>query len=262
MLYNEMFFYLSTFLYGVGTYFFVLSLFRRNSDGVVFVKQWFFIAVVASLFFQVIRFRAAGRLPMVTLFEIIFFYAWVISVFYLLFIRIDSGWLIHGLTIGIIVILLLWDVFLDRTIGPVNPLLDSYWLVVHVPTAMMSYGAFALSFVLSIYVMIAQKRGWTVQAIAQLNSGLIMIGTILLAVCIGTGAIWAKSAWGHYWSWDPKETWALITFIIYGAALCCRKIFKFSPCWQARVSVIGFCVLIFTFLGVSLLFSGSHSYLQ
>jgi len=136
---------------------------------------------------------------------------------------------------------------MDKTIYPLNPLLDSPWLVIHVPSAILGYGAFAISFAISIYYLLAEKFKWPLGQLAVFNAKLILVGCVLLGFCIVTGAIWAKTAWGNYWSWDPKETWALITFLIYGAAALAKKLFKLSPKWQAVISILGFLGMLFTF---------------
>ena len=88
----------------------------------------------------------------------------------------------------------------------------------------------------------------------------VVVGFILLTAGIVTGAIWANSAWGTYWSWDPKETWSLITWLVYAALLHSR----FMRGWRGRrvatFSLIGFACVLFTYFGVNLLLAGLHSY--
>ena len=88
----------------------------------------------------------------------------------------------------------------------------------------------------------------------------ISFGFLFLTVGIITGAVWANSAWGTYWSWDPKETWSLITWFIYAIYLHCRYMRGWSGKKAAWISVIGFASVIFTYIGVNFLLSGLHSY--
>ncbi|MBF0484861.1 MAG: cytochrome c biogenesis protein CcsA, partial [Candidatus Omnitrophica bacterium] len=132
--------------------------------------------------------------------------------------------------------------------------------VIHVPSIILSYSAFGISFAVSVYYIFADLNKKTVSHLEKFNSGLILVGTILLGFGIVTGSIWAHTAWGNYWSWDPKETWALVTFIIYGVAVLLRKVFKIKPFWEAVVSVCGFLAMLFTFFGVSLLLASHHAY--
>ncbi|MBN1905448.1 MAG: c-type cytochrome biogenesis protein CcsB [Deltaproteobacteria bacterium] len=94
----------------------------------------------------------------------------------------------------------------------------------------------------------------------ELSYQMVVIGFIMLTLGIITGAVWANSAWGTYWSWDPKETWSLITWFVYAAMLHSRLISGWRGKRLALFSIIGFCCVIFTYLGVNLLLSGLHSY--
>ena len=90
---------------------------------------------------------------------------------------------------------------------------------------------------------------------------MISIGFVLLTLGIITGAAWADRAWGRYWGWDPKETWSLITWFIYGAFLHARLLRGWKGAKMSLVSIIGFIAVIFTYLGVNYVLSGLHSYL-
>ncbi len=87
------------------------------------------------------------------------------------------------------------------------------------------------------------------------------IGFVSLSLGIITGAVWAHYAWGSYWSWDPKETWSLITWFIYAAFLHGRYTHEWQGSKTALLSIVGFCAVIFTYFGVNLLLPGLHSYL-
>lgn len=260
MFYNIIFFYISLILYLVSAIFFTTYLILKKENGFLYFKHWLLVACISGAFFFLIRYREAGYLPLVTLFEITFFYAWMISIFYKIFVKFEMARFIQGVTLLIIYAILIWNIFLDKSIYPLNPLLDSFWLGIHVPTAILSYSAFALSFTISLYYIYTERKKRPLRRFASLNSGLIMGGTMLLAVCIITGAIWAKSAWGKFWSWDPKETWALITFIIYASAVAAKKVLKLNLRGQAYFSIFGFSAVLFTFFGVGLFLTSHHSY--
>jgi ABC-type transport system involved in cytochrome c biogenesis permease subunit len=260
MLYNVMFFYICVGFYLISMILYALTL--RKNDPVLFrySKQWLGVGFITGFMFLFIRYRELTFLPLVTLFEITFFYAWLLSGAHILFFRQKMPKFIHGVSLFIIAGILLLDLFLDKSLHQLNPLLKSYWLGIHVPAVMLSYSAFGLSFAVSLYYIIAQARGKPVSHLDGLNSVLILVGAILLGVGILTGAIWAHSAWGRFWSWDPKETWALATFIIYGIAVIIRKVFPFKGRLQAIISLAGFCAMLFTFFGVSLLMGSHHAY--
>jgi cytochrome c-type biogenesis protein CcsB len=141
-----------------------------------------------------------------------------------------------------------------------------------VTLAFLSYAAFALSFVAGVMYLIQNReiklkrqsifffRLPSIETLDYLGYKLISVGFPLLTLGIITGALWANNAWGSYWSWDPKETWSLITWIIYASYLHARVIAGWSGRKAAYLSIIGFGCVLFTYLGVNLLLGGLHSY--
>lgn len=260
MFYNLIFFYICLGFYLIGAGLYVRYLCKKEQILFNYSKEWLLVGFIAGAFFLLIRYRELNFLPLVSLFEITFFYAWLISGAYILFVKKEMGRFIQGLSLLIIIGILFLDVFLDKKIHQLNPLLNSYWLGIHVPVVMLSYSAFALSFAVSLYYIIAGKLKKPVSHLDGINSFLMLSGALLLGIGIITGAIWARSAWGRFWSWDPKETWALITFIIYGCVAIAHRVFRLNMRWQAMVSVAGFMAMLFTFFGVSLLLASHHAY--
>ncbi len=153
----------------------------------------------------------------------------------------------------------------DRSIRPLIPALKSNWLVVHVMTCFLSYAAFAFSFVSAIlFLTRSDARKSVLPPKATLDEMIyrgVLAGMPLLTIGIITGAFWAHFAWGSYWSWDPKETWSLITWIIYALFLHARLIRGWKGKKSAVLSIVGFLAVIFTFLGVNFILSGLHSYM-
>ena len=156
-------------------------------------------------------------------------------------------------------------------IEPLIPALQSNWLTYHVLTCFLAYAAFAISFGGSIAFIMKNKKngiptGGFLDKLPELNllDELIYkanaVGFMLLGVGIITGAVWANYAWGSYWSWDPKETWSLITWFIYATFLHARLTRGWRGNKTALLSIIGFLAVIFTFLGVNYVLSGLHSY--
>jgi cytochrome c-type biogenesis protein CcsB len=138
-------------------------------------------------------------------------------------------------------------------------------------TCFFGYAAFALSFALSIMYLLKGSITKTsgdiihrlipdLEVLEELSYQMVVIGFIMLTLGIITGAVWANSAWGTYWSWDPKETWSLITWFVYAAMLHSRLISGWRGKKLVIFSIVGFCCVIFTYLGVNLLLSGLHSY--
>jgi cytochrome c-type biogenesis protein CcsB len=156
-------------------------------------------------------------------------------------------------------------------IEPLIPALQSNWLTYHVMTCFLGYAAFAVSFGASIAFLLKKKDAppsteedaVTLPALDMLDEIVYKgnaVGFLLLGIGIITGAVWANYAWGSYWSWDPKETWSLITWLIYAAFLHARLTRGWRGSKTAILSIIGFCGVLFTFLGVNYVLSGLHSY--
>jgi ABC-type transport system involved in cytochrome c biogenesis permease subunit len=149
----------------------------------------------------------------------------------------------------------------DRAIQPLIPALQSNWLHIHVFTCFIAYAAFALSFFAGLLSLFPEGALLpSRETLDEVNYRSVMVGFPMLTAGIMTGAVWAHYAWGSYWSWDPKETWSLITWIVYALFLHAR----FVRGWQGRrmalLTVIGFMSVIFTYFGVNFILSGLHSY--
>jgi len=149
----------------------------------------------------------------------------------------------------------------DHAIKPLMPALRSNWLTFHVLTVFLGYGGFGVAFASSAgYLITANRRTELADAFDTATAKTISFGFLFLTIGIIAGAVWANSAWGTYWSWDPKETWSLITWFIYAVFLHCRFMRGWKGKRAAWISVLGFASVIFTYLGVNYLLSGLHSY--
>jgi len=156
----------------------------------------------------------------------------------------------------------------DR-IQPLVPALKSNWLIVHVITCFLGYAAFAITFGISLMYLFKQSdtegkshllaRFPESNVLDELTHQMVTFGFLFLSIGIITGAVWANSAWGSYWSWDPKETWSLITWFIYATLLHARMMRGWHGRRIAYLSIIGFMAVLFTYFGVNLL-PGLHSY--
>jgi cytochrome c-type biogenesis protein CcsB len=214
-----------------------------------------------------------GHAPMSNFYESLLFFSWsVICISYLSFWRQVRDYVGSFITI-LACMLLAYASFGGHTtqIMPLMPALKSNWLIIHVVTCFLAYAAFALACGAAvIYFFLARapkspgkpkKTLVTVQDMDDLIYRAIAIGFFLLTLGILTGAVWAESAWGRYWSWDPKETWSLITWLIYAGLLHARL----ARGWQgkriAALALVGFMAVLFTYFGVSFLLPGLHAYL-
>jgi cytochrome c-type biogenesis protein CcsB len=153
-----------------------------------------------------------------------------------------------------------------------NPALDSWWFPVHVVLAFSGNAVFTVAFAAGIMYLLQERmlkskkfsalyyRLPSLETLDSINYKCLTFGFPLMTMGIISGAIWANSAWGGYWRWDPKETWALITWFLYAALLHGRLTVGWRGRRAAIFAIIGFLCLLFTFLGVNLLLSGEHSF--
>lgn len=148
---------------------------------------------------------------------------------------------------------------LRRAITPPVPVLQSLWLQVHVLACFVAYAAFTIAFAAAVVVLVS-RTGQRQARFDDIAFRSALFGFIFLSAGILTGAAWAKQAWGRYWGFDPKETWALVTWLIYAAYLHMGLLGSRRRVLRAVAAVIGFLAAIFTFLGVNYLLSGLHSY--
>jgi cytochrome c-type biogenesis protein CcsB len=212
----------------------------------------------------IMRWAAAGRAPLTNMFESLVVFAWaVVLTYFLLRSKIRLPIISTGAALLAVLALAYASAF-ESDIKPLMPALRSNWLTIHVFTAFLGYGAFAVAFIASLSYLFAAGRSRigleTIGALEETAGRAISFGFLFLTVGIISGAVWANSAWGSYWQWDPKETWSLITWFVYAIYLHCR----FMRGWKGRraawISIAGFASVILTYFGVNLLMSGLHSY--
>ena len=147
-----------------------------------------------------------------------------------------------------------------KAIKPPIPALKSYWLVLHVTFSFIGESFFTLSFV-SAVIYLFTKNKEKKKKLETLTANLIAVGyPVFTAGALIFGAVWARYAWGSFWSWDPKETWALVTWLVYTAYLHARFVRGLKGSFSAILAISGFLFTIFTFFGVNFLLSGLHSY--
>ncbi len=204
--------------------------------------------------------------PLSNFYESLVFFSWCLPALGLLaFRRYLKGYL--GALVAMLASLLLaYASFgVDSSIKPLMPALKSNWLLIHVVTAFLGYAAFALAFGSALLYLLQERRPRPslppLPVLDRLIYRTTVLGFLLLTLGIFTGAVWAETAWGRYWSWDPKETWSLITWFIYAALLHARLLKGWHGRRIAWLAVLGFLAVLFTYLGVSFLLTGLHAYL-
>ncbi|MEW6376072.1 MAG: c-type cytochrome biogenesis protein CcsB [Thermodesulfobacteriota bacterium] len=269
---NDIFFQFTMFLYLLSSIFYFLYIgIRRESLGKI--GTWVaFSGFGLNTIGIVIRYFESHRLgigyvPLSNMYESMVFFAWAIVGLYLLFERfwgarslgapiIPLGFLTMGIAI----------LSLSPEIRPLMPALRSDWLFYHVVTSFLGYAAFTISFGVSVLYLL-KKMNWARNSLLpdhrtleDINYKALIVGFLLFTIGIITGAIWANYAWGTYWSWDPKETWSLITWIVYAMLLHGRYSGRWMGQKMVYFSIVGFLAVLFTYWGVNYLISGLHSY--
>ena len=236
---------------------FTVSLFFKNKI-LGSLGRFFMVCGILSLsVYMGMRWHAAGRPPFSNMFESLVVFSWAIAV---VFVFIDKKYNIKSISALVALMSLLtigYASLLDREIVPLLPALKSNWLTIHVLTCFIGYAALTISFVSSLILLCKKTEDKNLDAISY---KMISFGFLFLALGIISGAVWANTAWGTYWSWDPKETWSLITWFVYAIYLHIR----FRKGWKGKkaawLSVVGFLAMLFTYFGVNYLLSGLHSY--
>ena len=213
-----------------------------------------------------------GHAPLSNMYESLVFFAFTITIIYLV---IESRYKDRIISVFASPIAFLAMAYaslapnVSDRIQPLVPALKSNWLITHVVACFLGYAAFATAFGISIMYLL--KSGDTegksplracfpgFDVLDDLTHQVVTFGFLFLSIGIITGAVWANSAWGSYWSWDPKETWSLITWFVYATLLHARLVRVWYGKRIAFLSIIGFFAVLFTYFGVNLL-PGLHSY--
>jgi cytochrome c-type biogenesis protein CcsB len=159
---------------------------------------------------------------------------------------------------------------MDPSIANLVPVLNSYWLMIHVSVIVGSYGPFALSMILGFVSLLLivfitksnkEKIKNQLSELTMINELSVTVGLIMLTIGNFLGGMWANESWGRYWGWDPKETWALISILIYAFILHMRLIPKLKGKWLFNLmTILAFASIVMTYFGVNFYLVGLHSY--
>ncbi len=216
---------------------------------------------------------SAGGTPVTSLHESLSFFSWCLI---LLFLLLDLRFRMSAMgafAAPLALIFMIGSVLTPQQEIQLNPVLKSWLFPVHISFAFLGIAAFSLSFGAGILYliqnrMLKSKRFTTglfqrlpsLDSLDKVNYTCLSVGFPLMTLGIISGAFWAHTAWGSYWSWDPKETWALITWFLYAGLLHGRLTAGWRGRTAALFSILAFLVLLFTYLGVNLLLGGYHNF--
>jgi len=264
----------TTFVYGLAAFLYIVSwVFKKEAPG----KLALWTAVLglagntAGIILRWIESykMGIGHAPLSNLYESLVFFSWTILLIYLFVERKYKNRTIGAFVTPLAFFAMAYASLHNNSIQPLIPALKSNWLIAHVITCFIGYAAFAIAFGTSWMYLIKKrdtegkslllKRFPKTNTIDELTYQMIMLGFLFLSIGIITGAVWANSAWGRYWGWDPKETWSLITWFVYATLLHAKMMRGWHGKRIAYLSIAGFAAVLFTYFGVNLL-PGLHSY--
>ncbi len=219
-----------------------------------------------------IRWYISGHVPWSNGYESMIYIAWATMLFGLIFGKKSTLTVTATAFVTSMILMFAHMNWMDPEIANLVPVLDSYWIIIHVSIIVASYGPFTLSMILGLLVLFLmvmttknnkKKIGLIIKEITIINEMSMTLGLILLIIGNFLGGIWANESWGRYWGWDPKETWALISIMIYAFVLHTRLIPGLRGRFTFNVlAIFSFASILMTYLGVNHMLSGLHSYAQ
>ncbi|MGJ8666209.1 MAG: cytochrome c biogenesis protein CcsA [Patiriisocius sp.] len=227
----------------------------------------FFIAMTIGL---IARWYVSGHAPWSDAYESIIYVAWATVFFGLAFGRKSDLTIASTAFVAAIILWVAHRNWLDPAISNLVPVLDSYWLMIHVAVIVASYGPFTLGMILGVTALILMlltneknktKMELNIKEITTINEMALTVGLVMLTIGNFLGGQWANESWGRYWGWDPKETWALISIMVYAFVIHARLVPGLRGKWTFNMlSIIAYASIMMTYFGVNFYLTGLHSY--
>jgi cytochrome c-type biogenesis protein CcsB len=244
---------------------------RKETSLFVKVLGWLlFAGFLCHTFGLALRWYIAGHSPMSNGYESLIFISWVTLLAGFIFSRKSAFSLSATAVLAGLTLMVAHLSFMDPEITNLVPVLKSYWLTLHVSVITGSYGFLGLGAILGIITMILlmlsnpqnhERISATIDELTVINFKTLTLGLYFLTIGTFLGAVWANESWGRYWGWDSKETWSLITIIVYAFVTHSRMIPRMKSIYSFNLlSLIGFSSVLMTYFGVNYYLSGMHSY--
>ena len=282
VLYNKINVFEKLFIwyFSVGMLYFLFIVFDIFSDNSLVKKIMKYILLLFKssifiLFFVhtiglIARWFISGHAPWGDAYESMIYVAWATIGVGLLFAKKSDLTVASTAFVSSMILMIAHWNWMDPSIANLVPVLDSYWLMIHVSVIVGSYGPFTLGMILGIVSLILMifltKKNKDIiklklKELTIINELSLTVGLIMLTIGNFLGGMWANESWGRYWGWDPKETWALISILIYAFVLHMRLIPKLRGNWLFNLmSIIAFASIMMTYFGVNFYLVGLHSY--
>ncbi len=244
---------------------------RKTTSMLVRVFTWLlFAGFVAHTFGLGLRWYIAGHAPMSNGYESMIFISWATLLAGFIFSRRSTFALSATAVLASMTLMVAHLSFMDPEITNLVPVLKSYWLTLHVSVITGSYGFLGLGAILGLIVLILlslsndknrERISDTIDELTVINFKTLTLGLYFLTIGTFLGAVWANESWGRYWGWDPKETWSLITIIVYSIVIHSRRIPGMKDIFTFNlISLFAFSSVLMTYFGVNYYLSGMHSY--
>lgn len=252
----------------------IIQIFRDRSK-VISVTVTSFKYIIFGLFTLhtlglIARWYISGHAPWSDAYESMIYVAWATMLFGLVFGRKSDITLASTAFVTSMILMIAHWNWMDPAIANLPPVLDSYWLMIHVAIIVGSYGPFALGMILGVVILLLmvftnesnkEKMWLNIKELTIVAEMALIVGLVMLTIGNFLGGMWANESWGRYWGWDPKETWALISIMVYSFVIHMRLV----PGLRGRfgfniMSIVAFASIIFTYFGVNFYLSGLHSY--
>ncbi len=249
----------------------------KNQTSVARLGRGFLVAAFVVHTASIVMIAIAiGRLPLLNLYEYMLSVTWAATAVYLAVELLTKNWSLGGFSVPLLTSFVLFTMRLPnaKIDYTVMPALQSAWRTPHIVSGILAYGASMVAFVLAVMYLLRdradgpkgnKKSFWAsrlpeTKVLDRSIYRTVAFGFLMQTLLVVIGAVWAQIAWGRYWGWDPKETWSLITWLIYATYLHTHTMMGWRGRKSAWLAIIGFGATIFTFIGVSYFFQGLHSY--
>jgi len=220
-----------------------------------------------------IRYGAEGYTPITSFHESLSFFALCMAGFFIVLRKTYRIGILGSIFLPVLCLMMIVSLSSPSEVRPLPPMLRSYWLPIHTSFAFAGNAIFFAGFLVSIVYLLVERgikkkhmreisgRFPSLETLDRINYKCMAYGFPLLTLGIITGSLWAELAWGSYWNWDPKETWSLITWIVYAVLIHNRLTIGWRGRKTAYLMIAGFVSVLITFLGVSFFLGGLHSYI-
>src|SRR5690606_22096367 len=227
----------------------------------------FFVWHTAGL---ILRWYISGHAPWSDAYESILYVSWATLGMGLIYGRKSELTLAASAFVTSMLLWIAHQSWVDPAISTLQPVLDSYWLMIHVAVIVGSYGPLTVGMILGVVNLLLmlmttkknkKRMDLNIQELTLINELCLTVGLVMLTIGNFLGGQWANESWGRYWGWDPKETWALVSIMIYAFVLHMRLVPGLRGRWTFNfVSIVAFASIMMTYFGVNFYLAGLHSY--